>query len=227
MARERESCKMISRPGLCVLGAAIFIINPLFAGLSLGVDANYLSQTAHATDLSGAVNNSWGNGYGIMPSLRYEFPVISLFSVGIGAYAVLGTVYPELTGGATAASVTGSGFGGDLWLTLEARLPVKPFARFMLGRYSAEQKVTIPTTLGAYETAAGISGLQYNILGGVRLPLWSIIELYAQAGYSATGNATPTLRSATLNGTAASVNLTTTGSYTTGFLTGAGIMLKF
>lgn len=205
----------------------MFAAKPLFAGLALGVDANYLSQTNHATDVSGAVTNSWGNGFGVLPSLRYEFPVTPLFNVGIGAYAVFGTVYPELTGGATSASITGSGFGGDLWLTLETQLPIKPFARMMLGRYSAEQKLSTPTAMGTTEIASGISGLQYNILGGIRIPLWSVLELYAQAGYSGTGNGTPTLRSATVNGAPASVTLTTSSQNSSGFLAGAGVMLKF
>jgi hypothetical protein len=216
------------RASRLVLCALLPFQSPLFAGFILSADANFVSQTNHSSNASGVSRDITATGYGIMPSARYEFPVRSMLAVGLGAYAVYGTMSPPLTGGTTSDVITGIGFGGDLWLTLTTGLPIKPFARFMIGRISIEEKVTGSTSVGTFEITAGADALRYNILGGFRLPISTLFELFIQVGFAGVGDQKPTLKSATFNGAAATSTTTSTSNiYTTGYLLGGGVMLKF
>lgn len=210
-----------------LLGTGLSVTAPVFAGFALSVDANYASLTNHRTSANGASSDLTAPGNMIIASARFEFPVLSLLSLGLGGYGTVGSLYPGLTGGATADVVTGFGFGGDIWLTLETNLPIKPFARIMAGRFSAEEQVTFSLGSSTLETVQSSSGLQYNIAAGVRFPFLAILEAYAQAGYSGTGNNSPSLKSATMNGSPIAVNYTANTTYATGFIIGGGLMLKF
>lgn len=210
----------------CALIAVMVIPANLWARFALGFDVDYMSQTYF--DSSGSSSGSAATGYGLYPSLRYEFPVIAPIAVGVGAYAAYGSASPAATNGVTSDTITGIAYGGDIWIILDTGLRIKPYARVMLGRASLEEKVAFTNSLGYYSATTEGSGFQYNFLGGVRLPVLPLVELYVQGGYAGVGNQSQSLMSFTLNGVPVS-NVTTNGqnTYSSGFLIGGGLMLLF
>lgn len=219
---------MKSRFSICAFFLVALIPSEICARFALGFDADYISQTNYQSNTSGVSASSPATGFGVIPSLRYEFPVVAPISAGVGAYAGYGAVSPDLGNSVTSDTITGIAYGGDLWLIFEPGLRIKPYARVMLGFVSLEEKVTLTSPVGYYSLTVGSSGFQYNFLAGIRIPVLPLIELYVQGGYAGVANQTQTLKSFTLNG-AAVTNVTTNPAnyYSAGFLVGGGFMLLF
>jgi hypothetical protein len=206
--------------------ASITASNTAFGQFVISTDASYASQTSNETNIFGGTRDVKSNGYAIMPSIRYEFSG-DLLAVAIGVYGMYGNLFPVNTG-YNSDVFTAIGYGGDLWLTLMARLPIKPFARFTLGRVSLKDRVTATTTAGTYDIAVTAAALHVQAFGGVRIPLFSKLEFYLQVGYSGMAEHSPVLESATLNGKPTNtVVVATKSAYSTGYLAGGGILFKF
>lgn len=175
----------------------ITTLSPVFAGLGLGADVNYLSM-AQASSTSGRPTTTTDySGYVVSPFLRYNVHLNKLLTFSAGAHIGFGSLNPlQIPSAYTSDVASLFRFGGDVIFTLDSSADIKPYVRGTFGKDYFEEAATARTTPESVITIQ-YGAIQWSALFGIKLCFNDVLSLYVQGGISGSPSSDVTAKSIT------------------------------